>query len=320
MTHIFTPESGRFLRLYSRTAGLFLAMGAGVFSPGAHLLAPLIPYLVALMMFLASLDLSIGPDAFRGSVWSVLAANLAVAFLGYFLFLPFDRDLALVAFLTGVTPTAISAPVIIGFLDGRVEFVVASVLITNLFMALALPFILPLVVGTGGEISTAVALRSVLLVVCVPLGLSRGVLYLPGDVRRAIGRGKPLSFYVWLVALFLVTAKSSHFIRNELTVPAEKLFAIAAISFVICAVNFSVGALLGGRQYRREASQALGQKNNSLTIWLALTFINPVVALGPTCYVLYHNAYNSLQLFAFERRRRRQVPASHTTSSEEKKQ
>jgi BASS family bile acid:Na+ symporter len=42
-----------------------------------------------------------------------------------------------------------------------------------------------------------------------------------------------------------------------------------------------------------------------LTIWLALTFINPVVALGPTCYVLYHNAYNSFQLFAFERRRKR---------------
>ena len=304
MAPIFTPTSGQFLRLYSRTAGLFLAMGAGVLSPGAHLLAPLIPFLVALMMFLASLDLSIGPDSFRGSVWWVLAANLAVAFLGYFLFLPFDRDLALVAFLTGVTPTAISAPVIIGFLDGRVEYVVASVLITNLFMAVTLPFILPLVVGTGGGISTAVALRSVLLVVCIPLGLSRGVSHLPGNVRRAIGRGKPLSFYVWLVALFLVTAKSSHFIRNELTVPAEKLLVIAAISFVICAVNFSVGALIGGKQYRREASQALGQKNNSLTIWLALTFINPIVALGPTCYVLYHNAYNSLQLFAFERRRK----------------
>jgi bile acid:Na+ symporter, BASS family len=280
-------------------------MGAGVFSPGAHVLASLIPFLVAVMMFLASLDLSIGPDSFRGSVWGVLAANLAVAFLGYFLFLPVDRDLALVAFTTGVTPTAISAPVIIDFLDGRVGYVVASVLITNLFMALTLPFILPLVVGTEAGISTAVLLRSVLLVVCLPLGLARGVSYLPENFHRAIGRGKPLSFYVWLVALFLVTAKSSHFIQDDLTVPAEKLLAIAAISFVICVVNFSLGALIGGKQYRREASQALGQKNNSFTIWLALTFINPVVALGPTCYVLYHNAYNSFQLFAFDRKRRR---------------
>jgi BASS family bile acid:Na+ symporter len=238
-------------------------------------------------------------------VWRVLAANLAIAFLGYFLFLPVDHDLALVAFLTGVTPTAISAPVIIDFLDGRVGYVVASVLITNLFMAFMLPFVLPLVVGTEAGISTTGALRSVLLVVCIPLCLSRGVSYLPEKVCRVIGRWKPLSFYVWLVALFLVTAKSSHFMQNDMTVPAGKLCAIAAISFVICVVNFSVGALLGGKQYRREASQALGQKNNSLTIWLALTFINPVVALGPTCYVLYHNAYNSLQLLAFERKRRR---------------
>jgi BASS family bile acid:Na+ symporter len=183
-------------------------------------------------------------------------------------------------------------------------------MITNLFMAVTLPFILPLVVGTEAGISTAGLLQSVLLVVCIPLGLARGVSYLPENVRRAIGRGKTLSFYVWLVALFLVTAKSSHFIQGDLTIPSGKLLAIAVISLVICAVNFSVGALLGGKKYRREASQALGQKNNSLTIWLALTFINPVVALGPTCYVLYHNAYNSLQLFAFEKRRRRPDPGS----------
>jgi BASS family bile acid:Na+ symporter len=305
MTPIFTPASRQFLRLYSRTTGLFVAMCAGVFFPGAHLLSFLIPYLVAVMLFLASLDLSIGRNSFRGSVWRVLAANLAIAFLGYFLLIPVDRNLALVAFLTGVTPTAISAPVIIGFLEGRVEYVVASVLITNLFMAVLLPFILPLVVGTGAEISTAAAFLSVFFVVFVPLGLSRGVSYLPGTIRNVIGKGKPLSFYVWLIALFLVTAKSSHYLQNDLTVSAGTLLAIAAISFVICVVNFSVGALLGGKQYRREASQALGQKNNSFTIWLSLTFINPVVALGPTCYVLYHNAYNSLQLYAFERKRKR---------------
>ena len=117
-------------------------------------------------------------------------------------------------------------------------------------------------------------------------------------------RMKPLSFYVWLVALFLVTAKSSHFLRSDTSVPAGTLVAIAGISLVICAMNFGAGAVLGGKRYRREASQALGQKNNSLTIWIALAFINPVVALGPTCYVLYHNAYNSLQLLAFERKRK----------------
>ena len=302
---MISPASREILRLYSRTTGLFAAMGAGVLVPGAHSLAPLIPWLVALMLFLASLDLTVGPGSFRGTVWNVLAANIGIAFLGFLVLLPVDRTLAVVAFLTGITPTAVSAPVIIGFLDGRVEYVVASVLITNLFMAFLLPFILPLVVGTHAGISTSGTLLSVLLVVCLPLAAARGVSCLPAGLRGMARRGKPFSFYVWLLALFVVTAESSHFLRNDTTIPARTLLSIAAISLVICVLNFSVGALIGGKGFRREASQALGQKNNSFTIWVALAFINPVVALGPTCYVLYHNAYNSLQLMAFERTRKR---------------
>jgi bile acid:Na+ symporter, BASS family len=305
MAPIFTPASREILRVYSRTTGLFVAMGAGAFFPGAQVLSNLIPWLVALMLFLSSLDLAVTSGSFRGTVWNVLAANIVIAFFGFFLLLPFDRTLAITAFLTGITPTAISAPVIIGFLDGRVDYVVASVLITNLFTALLLPFILPIVAGTQTGVSTTGMLLSILLVVCVPLCFSRGISYLPEGISRAVRRGKPLSFYVWLVALFLVTAKSSHFLRSNASVPSETLLAIAAISFVICVMNFSVGALIGGKGFRREASQALGQKNNSFTIWVALAFINPVAALGPTCYVIYHNAYNSLQLLAFERKRKR---------------
>jgi BASS family bile acid:Na+ symporter len=68
-------------------------------------------------------------------------------------------------------------------------------------------------------------------------------------------------------------------------------------------VNFTFGALLGGQHFRQESSQSLGQKNNSFVIWVALTFINPLVAMGPTFYILYHNLYNSWQIYRFERRR-----------------
>jgi BASS family bile acid:Na+ symporter len=68
-------------------------------------------------------------------------------------------------------------------------------------------------------------------------------------------------------------------------------------------VNFTFGAVLGGERFRQESSQSLGQKNNSFVIWVALTFINPLVAMGPTFYILYHNLYNSWQIYRFERRR-----------------
>jgi BASS family bile acid:Na+ symporter len=75
------------------------------------------------------------------------------------------------------------------------------------------------------------------------------------------------------------------------------------ISLVICIANFGIGALLGGRRHWQEASQSLGQKNLSFVIWIALTFINPLVAMGPVFYILYHHLYNSWSLYQFERRR-----------------
>ena len=32
-------------------------------------------------------------------------------------------------------------------------------------------------------------------------------------------------------------------------------------------------------------------------IWLALTFLTPLVALGPIFYILFQNLYNSWQLY-----------------------
>ena len=44
-------------------------------------------------------------------------------------------EIALAGFFAGITPTAIAAPVIISFLRGRVEYVVAAFLLTNVVIA-----------------------------------------------------------------------------------------------------------------------------------------------------------------------------------------
>ena len=303
----FTLQQARSsIRLYGKTFGLFIAMGLGGLFTEARVLSPLIPWFVAAMLFLASLDLRLGAGALRTGVWKILAAELILAILGYGALAAVDRDLALVAFLTALTPTAISAPVIIEFLGGRVEYVVTSVLLTNVAVALVLPLVLPLATGAGGHVAAGEVFGAVSFVVLVPLALARCVSWLPAAAGRAIAKAKPLSFPLWLVALFLVTAKSVYVVAHEETVTTGRLVAIAAVALGVCVASFALGALLGGRTYRREASQSLGQKNNSFMIWIALTFVSPVVALGPTCYVLYHNVYNALQLMAHERRRARE--------------
>jgi BASS family bile acid:Na+ symporter len=212
--------------------------------------------------------------------------------------------LALAAFITGIAPTAISSSVIVSFIEGRVEYVASAVLLTNVSVALLLPFALPLVAGATLHVPTWEVLRPVLVVMFVPLLLARLVALLPASGQAAVAKGKPLAFPLWLLNLFIVSANASDFIRSEVAGSLGILGEIALISLAICVVNFSLGALIGGRKFWQEFSQALGQKNNTFVIWIALTFLNPLIATGPTFYVLYHNLYNSFQIYLFERRRK----------------
>ena len=78
----------------------------------------------------------------------------------------------------------------------------------------------------------------------------------------------------------------------------------ALIALLICAVSFGTGSLLERKLLRREASQSLGQKNTTLTIYLALVYAGPRAAMGVISYVLWHNSYNAFQLFLTDRRKK----------------
>jgi bile acid:Na+ symporter, BASS family len=288
---------------YGKVLGLLLMMALGILFPQVSALSFLIQYLLMAMLFFAFLDIEIQPRSFqKGVIWVVLA-NIAVAFTAYWLIRPFNFNLALTAFITGIAPTATAAPVIIGFLQGQVEYVVGAVLLSNVTMSLVLPLALPFVVGNAARVSIWQVLEPVLLTMFVPLILARLCLLLPQRAQSTIRRGKTFSFLLWLLALLISSAKASDFLRNDISASAASVLPIALVSLVLCILNFSLGAFLGGERYRQEASQSLGQKNNAFVIWVALTFINPLVAMGPTFYILYHNLYNSWQIYRFEKRR-----------------
>jgi bile acid:Na+ symporter, BASS family len=275
----------------------------GALFPQLHTLSFLIQYLLMGMLFFAFLDIEFKPGRFQKSVIWVLFANIVVAFVSYAVLVSFDLVLALTAFMTAIAPTAIAAPVITSFIKGEIEYVVASVLITNVSSAVIIPIALPLLLGADVQISVWQVLEPVLIVMFVPLILARLVSQLPSKTQDFIRKGKAFSFPIWLLNLLLISANASNFLRNENSDSAFTLLVIALISLVICIVNFSLGALLGGRQKWQEASQSLGQKNLSFVIWIALTFINPLVAMGPTFYILYHHLYNSWSIYQFEKRR-----------------
>ena len=294
---------GSFLTTRGKGLALLLMLLVGAFFPQAHMLTFLMQYLLIIMLFFAFLDIEFKPEKFQGSVLLVLLANALVAFSGYFVLAPFDLTLALSAFMVAIAPTAIAAPVIIGFINRKVEYVIAAVLLTNIASALIVPLALPSLLGSQVDISVWEVLQPVLVVMFVPLMLARLVSRLSPGVQAFVRKGKVVSFPIWLLNLFIISANASDFLRHESSNSVPVLTQIALLSLVICVINFGLGALLGGRDYWQEASQSLGQKNLSFVIWIALTFINPLVAIGPVFYIVYHHMYNSWSIYQFEKRR-----------------
>lgn len=294
---------GSFLRTQGKGLLLLFTMLVGVFVPQAHIFSFLIQYLLIVMLFFAFLDLEFKLQTLRKSMLWVLLANVVVSFVCYMVLAPFNLMLALAAFMTAIAPTAIAAPVIISLIQREVEYVVAAVVLTNIASALIVPIALPFLLRAAVQISVWEVLQPVLVVMFVPLLMAQLVSRLSENTQNFIRKGKTISFPVWLVNLFIISANASDFLRNGNTDSIATLAAIALVSLIICIVNFGVGALLGGRSHWQEASQALGQKNLSFVIWIALTFINPLVAMGPMFYIVYHHLYNSWSIYRFERQR-----------------
>ena len=249
------------------------------------------------MLFLVFLQSRLNRSTLHPRHLTLVLANVALGFVGWGAgWVIGGRDIALAAFFCGITPTATAAPVIISFLRGRVDFVVAAFLLTNVTIAALLPVLLPIVIGRATPEAFVHVLGSVGLVVFVPMVLAWVVRSLYPRASEWPPRLRNVSFGMWVTAMFLITSNASDFLRQQADAPRSVLLQIAAASLLVCAASFAVGRVIGGRDFPREASQALGQKNTALTIYLALTYASPVVALGPACYVIWHNLWNSWQL------------------------
>jgi bile acid:Na+ symporter, BASS family len=295
---------------FSRTAAILSAIALGALIPQAHVLAPAIRWLVITMLFLVFLQTRFSRSALNIRHLGLLAANLAMGMAAWgFGWFVGGREIGLASFFCGITPTAIAAPVIISFLRGRVEFVVAAFVLTNLSIAALLPLLLPIVLGRATPEAFAQVAGSVGVVVFAPMILALLVRRAHPDAAEWPKRHRSVSFGLWVVSMFLITANASHFLRTQADTPQLVLAQIAGTSLVICAANFAVGRWIGGKEFAREASQALGQKNTTFTIYLALAYANPVVALGPTSYVIWHNLWNSWQLHVESRRLAREKSA-----------
>lgn len=276
---------------------LFSAIALGVLLPQGYPYAYLIRYLIMLILFCSLLDIKVDvKSALNPRLGTIIAMMMAIAGITAWIGNWFSTELALAAFMIAMAPTAAAAPVMTRFLDGRVDYVMASVVVTNSFSAIALPLVLPLLSPNGQTSINLVGLLNTLTVVLLPLGITQFMQYFTPQLVKVIQPVKGAGFYFWMTAIYLATAKATHFIEAESTSPWSVIVEIAGISLLLCALNFGLGRWLGGSDWGQEMGQSLGQKNTLFSIWVCLTFLTPAIALGPMFYVVFQNLYNSYLL------------------------
>jgi bile acid:Na+ symporter, BASS family len=286
-----------------RTASIIVAFLLGALIPQAYVASGAILWLIMGMLFVVFLGTTWSRASLQRSHLILLAVNLVMGFAGFALgWLVGGRDVALAAFFAGIAPTAAAAPVIISFMRRDVTYVTAAFILTNLVVAALLPVLLPWVLGSVDATLLLRIARSVSLLIFVPLTLALLLRKFHPPALAWPARLRDVSYGAWMVTLFLVMANASHFLRTQSGTPRIIIIEIAAVTLTICAINFALGRLIGGRTHAAEASQSLGQKNTSFTLLLALTYANPLVALGPTCYILWHNLWNTWQLHRVSRK------------------
>ena len=293
-----------------RPAMIVLPMIAGLFFPaaGRFVSAPwhLVRYTLFVMIFLAALPIRVSELRPRREHWRLLAVNILMGVLPFALvrsLFPEQRELALALFFLGITPTAAASSVIISLLNCRVGFALTGFAVSNIGISLAMLGLLPLTTGRFTFDFVGDVACTLFLLIALPVTLAWLCRRFRPALAQAAPRMKMFSLSLWSCSLFILAAHARQYVIDHPGDSARQLLICAAVSLIVCVLNFSVGAWIAPRRLRRECSQLLGQKNTIFSICLALAYASPFVALALTFYIVWHNLCNAFQLLRYDRRR-----------------
>lgn len=279
-----------------KTILLLLTITTGILFPYGHEYTFLIRYFLMAMLFFSFLDVKVNKEIITKKHFVILFTIIISASLIFILINPFSSELAQTAFITAIAPTAIAAPVITSLKRKKVEFVAFSLLLNNFVIASLIPFMLPVVVQNQADISITDVLFPILITFSIPFISAQLLKVLSKKIWTWLVNWKDVSFYILIINIYIATSDASNYVQSEFSNNLGIIFLIAASSALLCIFFFGLGWIIGSKNYHHEASQSLGQKNNAFTIWLSLTYMNPISAIGPVFYVFFQNLYISYEL------------------------
>lgn len=220
------------------------------------------------------------------------------------------------AMLCLICPTATAAAVVTRKLGGDVAGITTYTILINLLAAVLVPLVVPLIqpmAGVGFWAAFSMISAKVFPLLIVPCLAAWLVRYLFPRFHKWLLGYPDLPFYIWAMALaFAIAVTTKSIVRSSMGI--DLILMMSLISFVCCIFQFAAGRFVGGRyrpkrdaasgveergrQLRKvTAGQSLGQKNTVFAIWMGYTFMTPETAIVGGLYSIWHNLYNSWQLY-----------------------
>lgn len=258
------------------------------------------PILIFLMLFITFCRVK--PSQMKLSMlhfWMLLF-QIVVSIGIYLLLLPLDPIVAQGSMICVLAPIAMAAVVIGGMLGANVATMATYSLLCNMVIALLAPVLLTF---TGnGVCSFAQILGRVAPLLIMPFAVAQCCRFLIPNCARWIADHSQISFYLWLLSLFVIIGRTTAFIIDLHDATFITEITLALVALIICLVQFKIGRVLGRRYGDPVAGgQSLGQKNTVLAIWMAQSFLNPISSIAPTTYIIWQNFVNSYQIWKKER-------------------
>lgn len=199
-----------------------------------------------------------------------------------------------------ISPCASAAPVVTQKLGGNLEEMTTYTFLSNFITALMIPVCFPLL-DSEREMhflaAFALILYKVFTVLVVPMLLAYVVKHHAKSLCQRIVSVKDLSYYLWGCSLLIVSGTTmKNIFHAETTLVFMLLIAIG--SLLLCIFQFACGRAIGSKFGETvNAGQGLGQKNTAFAIWIACTYLSPLSAVGPGCYILWQNIINSIEIW-----------------------
>lgn len=296
------------LRKFLKTWMLPISMMGGiVFHDWIGYLEFLTPYLIFIMLTITYTRVKPGEFRITRFQWRLLLVQMLGCWLAYLALLPVSEPVATAAFLCIFMPTATAAPVVTGMLGGSVTKLATYSLLSNLTVAVTAPVFLSIVNDSGRNIPFAESFTTicaqVIPLLILPLVVALLLRYSAPRLHHAIAGHQSISFWMWAVALFIVMGRAVSFMIKQPLSELPVMLGMAIAALVVCCLQFISGRKVGARLGDRIAgAQGLGQKNTILGIWMALTYLHPLVSVGPAAYIVWQNIINSTQLYLHTRK------------------